>query len=528
MPFDLIVVGGGHNGLVCAAYAAGAGLSVAVVERHERVGGAAFTEEFHPGFRNSAASYTVSLLEPSIIRDLDLVRYGLRIVPRPLENFVPALAGRGLELPGDASERYTSIAQLSRRDADAYGRYTAQLNAIIRLVQPFFLEAPVEPGASFSEWLRAFAVAGRSLGYGPRSLVQTLKFFFNSAGHRLDNYFETDLLKGALGFDSIVGHFASPYTKGSGYLLLHHALGEIDGRRGAWGHAIGGMGAISDALAQAAVARGVQLRTSEPVERIVPSADGFAVETGTGVLSSRLVAGAIHPRRLFLDLLAGADLTPEFRGRMENWRSESASFRINVALSELPDFHCLPGKVTSRHHGAGILITPSLPYLDRAYRTANETGMSDAPVVELVIPSVIDDSLAPANAHVASLFCQHFRYALPDGLSWDKAKDDAIDRVLATVDDYAPNFRRAVLGLRAYSPVDLEHRFGLVGGDIFHGAMVAGQLYRQRPARGYARYRTPVPNLYLCGSGAHPGGGVSGLPGHNAAHAIIEDWRAAP
>jgi len=525
MRFDLIVVGGGHNGLVCATYAAGAGLSVAVVERHKRVGGAAFTEEFFPGFRNSAASYTVSLLEPSIIRDLDLVHYGLRIVPRLLENFVPSLTGRGLELPGDPSERHASIAQHSRRDADTYGRYTAQLDAIIRLVRPLFLEAPVEPGASLSELLRAFAVAGRSLGYGPRSLVQTLRLLLNSAGHRLDATFETDLLKGALGFDSIVGHFASPYTKGSGYLLLHHALGEIDGRRGAWGHAIGGMGAISDALALSAKARGVQVRTGEPVERIVRSTDGFTVETSAGVLSSRFVAGAIHPRRLFLDLLSGAELTPQFRRRMETWRSESASFRINVALSELPDFRCLPGSVVSRHHGSGILITPSLPYLDRAYRTAREAGLSEAPVVELVIPSVIDDSLAPANAHVASLFCQHFRYALPDGLSWDEARDDAIDRILTTVDDYAPNFCRAVLGLRAYSPVDLEHRFGLVGGDIFHGAMIVSQLYRDRPARGYARYRTPVPNLYLCASGAHPGGGVSGLPGHNAARAIIQDWR---
>jgi phytoene dehydrogenase-like protein len=525
MQFDLIVVGGGHNGLVCAAYAAEAGMSVCVVERNEQVGGAAVTEEFHPGFRNSAASYTVSLLEPAIIDGLELGRHGLRIVPRPLDNFVPGLDGPGLELPGDSIERCRAIAAFSRRDAEAYPRFARTLDAIIRLIRPLFVEAPIEPMANRRELLRSLAVAGRSLGAGTRALAGTLDLFRSSAGRWLDRYFETDMLKGALGFDSIVGQLASPYSNGSGYLLLHHALGQVGGRRGAWGHAVGGMGAISDALARAAAARGVEIRTATSVERNKREGDGFAVDSPAGTLTSRLVAGAVHPRRLFLELLDGAELPVDFRRRIESWRSESASFRINVALSELPDFRCLPGTSPQRHHGAGILITPSLAYLDRASATAVATGMSAEPVVELVIPSVVDTTLAPPGCHVASLFCQHFRYVLPAGSGWDAAaRDTAVDRIVATIDRYASNFKRSIIGQSASSPVDLERRFGLVGGDIFHGAMVPGQLYRNRPAKGFARYRTPVRNLYLCASGAHPGGGVSGVPGRNAAAAIIADW----
>ncbi|MGD8340855.1 MAG: NAD(P)/FAD-dependent oxidoreductase [Gammaproteobacteria bacterium] len=527
MSFDLIVVGGGHNGLVCAAYAADAGLKVAVVERHDRVGGAAITEEFHPGFRNSAASYTVSLLDPGIGRDLGLRRHGLEIRTRPLDNFVPALEGPGLKLPSGRKERYAELAGFSPRDADAYERFAAELDRVIGLVRPLLARAPVDPLAGPREVARTLALAGRSLAHGPRAIRSAIDLFRRSAGHWLDSCFETDLLKGALGFDSIVGHFASPYTKGSAYLLLHHAFGEVDGRRGAWGHAVGGMGAISDALARAAIERGVEIRTGEPVEQISREAAGFSVVTANGVIESRAVAGAVHPQHLFLELLRGADLPTGFRQRIESWHSESASFRMNVALSELPDFRCLPGTAASAHHGAGILIAPSLSYLDRAHQDALGTGMSAEPVIELVIPSVIDDTLAPPGRHVASLFCQHFRYDLPDGQSWRAARDLAVTRILDTVDEYAPNFKRSILGASALSPIDLERRFGLVGGDIFHGAMTRDQLYHRRPATRYARYRSPVPDLYLCGSGAHPGGGVSGLPGRNAARAILEDAGAA-
>lgn len=528
MRFDLIVIGGGHNGLVCAALAAESGLSVGVIERNDQVGGAAVTEEFLPGFRNSAASYTVSLLDAGIVDGLGLRRHGLTIVPRPVDNFVPGNDGPGLFLPNDARERHDAIAAHSPADARAYRRFSGELSRVADVLRPLLAAAPIEPMLSFAEFKRSAGVVGRMLAGGPRSLAAFRRLFRRSAGAWLDEYFETDLLKGALGFDSIVGHFASPYSQGSAYLLLHHCLGQVDGRRGAWGHAIGGMGAISDALAAAAVERGVEIRTGESVERIRSQRDGFVVETSTGVHECRAAAGAIHPERLFLELLDGVDLPDPFRRRLLSWKSESASFRINVALGELPDFSCLPGTKVAPHHGAGILIAPSLTYLDQAFRTASASGISERPVIELVIPSVIDDTLAPPGRHVASLFCQHFRYDLPGGLSWEDMRDSVADRIVRTVDDYAPNFSKQVIGLRASSPVDLERRFGLVGGDIFHGAMTRDQLYERRPAKGFARYRTPVPNLYLCASGAHPGGGVSGLPGRNAARAIVEDWSNRP
>jgi phytoene dehydrogenase-like protein len=523
MQFDLIVVGGGHNGLVCAACAARAGLSVLVTEKHERVGGAAFTEEFWPGFRNSAASYTVSLLDPVIMRELDLASHGLRIVPRPLENFVPSLDGPGLALPADADERLAEIARFSQADAGAYAGYTRELAAVVRLLRPLFRATPIDPLTSLADVLPALTEAARALAAGPATLKAASRLLRQSAGERLDGIFESDLLKGALGFDSVVGHFASPYQQGTAYLLLHHAFGEIQGRAGAWGHAIGGMGSIADAIARSATESGAIIRTGEPVASIRPVPGGFEVESPSGVFTARRVAGAIHPQRLFIDLLRDAEIPHFFEERIRGWRSESASFRINVALSELPDFTSLPGRKAARHHGAGILLTPSLAWMDRAYEDAVATGLAERPIVELVIPSVIDDSLAPPGAHVASLFCQHFRYTLPGGRHWDDQRDAAVERIVATVTEFAPNFSLSVIGLKAYSPLDLERRFGLVGGDIFHGAMIRGQLYHQRPARGFARYRTPVAGLYLCGSGAHPGGGVSGLPGRNAAAAILAD-----
>lgn len=523
--FDVIVVGGGHNGLVCAAYLARAGLEVCVLERHARLGGAAVTEEFHPGFRNSVASYTVSLLQPSVIADLALARHGLRIVPRRIDNFVPSQDGPGLELPGERAARLAAIARHSALDAARYPAFAAELEAITDWVRPLMLEAPVDPMRGAAEWRRGLAHLARLKGLSLRELRAGYDLVRGSAGAWLDRHFETGLLKGAVGFDSVVGHFVSPYQAGSGYLLLHHALGEVNGVRGGWGHAIGGMGAISDALVAAAREAGATLEVDCPVERIVPESGRFAVTAGARTRTATRVVSAVHPATLYLGLLDATAVPAGLAARMRRWRSESASLRINVALSELPDFRCLPGLRPAPHHTAGILITPSLAYLERAYADALAAGMARAPIVELVIPSTLDDTLAPSGAHVASLFCQHFRYALPDGRDWAAAKDAAVACVLDTVDAYAPNFKRAVLAVDAYTPVDLERRFGLVGGDIFHGAMSRDQLYGRRPARRYAQYRGPVDGLYMCASGSHPGGGVSGAPGHNAAAAVLADLR---
>lgn len=524
--FDVVVIGGGHNGLVCAAYLGAANLSVCVLERHETVGGAAVTEEFHPGFRNSMASYTVSLLRRRIIEDLGLAEHGLSIVPRPLANFVPSLVGRGLKLPRERAAIQAALAEHSPRDAERYPGFATELGAVTRLFRSLWFEAPVDPTGGWRERLRMAARVPRLARLGRRGTAALWDLLAGSAGHWLDRWFETDLLKGGLGFDAIVGRFASPYQGGSGYLLLHHALGEVDGVEGAWGHAIGGMGAISAALEAAARRRGVAIRCGDPALHVAADARGCTVETASGPIRARAVAAAVHPQLLFERLLDPSVLPDVFRERIRAWRSESASFRANVALSELPDFRCLPGRRPAEHHAAGILIAPGLGYLDAAYLDARRRGFSPAPVVELVIPSMLDATLAPTGAHVASLFCQHFRRHLPDDAPWAEHRQAALDTVIDTVTAYAPNFRASILGAQAYTPEDLESRFALVGGDIFHGALDPDQIYWARPAWGYARYRTPVPRVYLCGSGAHPGGGVSGAPGHNAAAAIRRDLRS--
>lgn len=521
--YDVAVVGGGHNGLVCAAYLAAAKLRVAVLEKHAHVGGAAVTEEFHPGFRNSMASYTVSLLQRRIIEDLDLAAHGLTLVPRPLANFVAARDGKGLAFHRELPRMQGAIAEHSPRDAERYPRFVAELGRVTKLFRSLLLEAPIDPTGGWREHARALARLPRLGVLGSGGIRTLWDLLAGSAGDWLDRCFELDALKGGFGFDAIVGHFASPYHPGSGYLLLHHALGEVNGIEGAWGHAIGGMGAISTAIAAAAKDRGVEIFCDCVVSRIDARVDGCDIETSLGPVHANAVAGAVHPRLLFEELLPPDRLPEDFRERLRHWRSESASFRANLALSELPDFTCLPGRAPAAHHTAGILITPGLDYLDAAYVDARRDGFSAAPVVELLVPSTIDPSLAPPGAHVASLFCQHFRRHLPGDVRWADAKQTALDRVIDTVTEYAPNFRRSIVAAQAYTPEELETRFGLVGGDIFHGALTLDQLYWARPAWGYAQYRTPLPRVYLCGSGAHPGGGVSGAPGYNAAQAMLRD-----
>lgn len=375
------------------------------------------------------------------------------------------------------------------------------------------------------EWLRALARLPRFRELaGPKRLRAFRRVMFGSAGDWLDRWFDGDLLKGGLGFDSVVGHYASPYAPGSGYLLLHHALGEVNGAQGAWGHAMGGMGAITQAMAGAARAAGVDIRLEERVDRITSVESGLEVQAESGAaFAARAVAGAIHPQVLFTRLIAADELPEAFSKRLREWRSESATFRMNVALSELPEFACLPGRGASVHHGSGILISPSLGYLDRAYADACEGGTSPDPVIEVLIPSTLDATLAPPGCHVASLFCQHFQRYLPEGSLWSDKREGVVEAIIDTVSRYLPNFRRSIVAVQALSPEDLERRFGLIGGDIFHGQMTLDQLYGARPARGYAQYRTPVPGVYLCASGAHPGGGVTGAPGYNAAQVMLRD-----
>ncbi len=527
---DAVIIGGGHNGLVCAAYLAMAGRKVVVLERRGVVGGAAVTEEFHPGFRNSVASYTVSLLNPKVIADLRLAEHGLRIVERRIANFLPLDDGRYLKVGGGRTRE--EVAKFSARDAERLDAYAARLEAVADVLRALALETPpnvVEghPFAAISELIKSGRIANRLRHLGIDLQRELLDLFTNSAGAYLDGWFESDPIKAAYGWDGVVGNYASPYTPGSAYVLLHHCFGEVNGKKGVWGHAIGGMGAITQAMATSAAAHGADIRVDAAVrEVIVEQGRAVGVVTGKGeAIRARAVISNLNPKLLYGSLIDRTALPAAFAERIAKWRCGSGTFRMNVALSELPDFSCLPGCALAEHHTAGIIIAPSLAYMEQAYFDARTFGWSKKPIVEVVISSTLDDTLAPKGQHVASLFCQHVAPELPDGSSWDVHRETVADLMIDTVDRYAPNFKRSVLGRQIFSPLDLERTFGLVGGDIFHGALDMGQMFSARPMLGHADYRGPLPGLYMCGSGTHPGGGVTGLPGHNAAREILRDLK---
>jgi phytoene dehydrogenase-like protein len=527
---DALIIGGGHNGLVCAAYLAAAGLKVTVLEARGVVGGAAVTEEFHPGFRNSVAAYTVSLLNPKVIRDLELAKFGLRVVERGLANFLPTDDGRYLKIGG--GKTHAEVAKFSAADAGNLDAYAHKLDAIADVLRDLVLETP--PNVVSGDWrtalpelLHAARLGGRlrKLDMGMRR--ELLGLFAKSAGDYLDGWFESAPIKAVYGFDGIVGNYASPYTPGSAYVLLHHVFGEVNGKKGAWGHAVGGMGAITQAMARSAGARGVDIHVATPVAQVIVEggrAVGVVTQAGETFRAAAVISN-LNPKLLYSKLIAPSHLPQEFQERIAQWRCGSGTFRMNVALSELPDFSCLPGKELAEHHTAGIILAPTLAYMERAYFDARLQGWSKQPIVELVIPSTIDDTLAPRGQHVASLFCQHVAPQLPNGESWDMHRDTVADLMIDTVNSYAPNFKAAVLGRQIMSPLDLERTFGLVGGDIFHGALSLDQMFSARPMLGHGNYRGPLSGLYMCGAGTHPGGGVTGAPGHNAAREILLDFK---
>jgi len=525
--YDVAIIGAGHNGLTCAAYLAGAGLRVIVLEKNAVVGGAAVTEEFHPGFRNSVAAYAVSLLNPVVIADLELERHGLTIIERPVANFWPVGERRYLLMPYGLANRRRAVAAFSARDAERLPDYDASLERAAAFLRRLALSAPPNVGGGILELINGAALGRRLMGLTLADKRLLLDLFTKSAADYLDAWFESEVVKGALAFDAIVGAYASPHTPGTAYVLLHHCFGEVNGKVGVWGHAVGGMGAISRAMADAAQTRGAAVRLQAPVASLTVhggKASGVRLASGERI-AARAVAANVAPKLLFRDLVPEGVVEPELVSRFTGLKSGSGTFRMNVALAELPDFRCRPGKEPQDHHGSGIVIGPTIDYLDRAYVDARRYGWSKEPVVEMLIPSVLDATLAPAGKHVASLFVQHVAPHLPDGRSWDDAREEFADLVIDTVDAHAPNFRASVLARQVLSPLDLERRFGLPDGDIFHGQLTLDQLFSARPVLGHADYRMPVPGLYLCGAGAHPGGGITGLPGRNAARAIIRDFK---
>jgi phytoene dehydrogenase-like protein len=513
MRFDAIVVGAGHNGLACACYLARGGLTVKVLERRGVVGGAAVTEEFHPGFRNSVAAYTVSLLQPKVIDELRLRSHGLRIVERPVANFLPL--EDGYLMVGGGADTLAQVARFSRRDAERLPAYWATLERVGDVLRELVLRCPPNVGGGVHDLLRAVAAGRLFRRLDMEARRDLLAFFTRSAADLLEGWFESEPIKAVYGFDAVVGNYASPWHPGSGYVLLHHVFGEVNGKRGAWGHAIGGMGAITQALAAEARRLGVEIECDAPVARI--SAGKVWLKNGRE-LQARAVVANVNPKLLYLQLIDRGELPAEFVARMARYKCASGTFRMNVALSQLPRFACLPEP--GPHHGAGIIMAPSLAYMDQAYVDARARGLAERPIVEMVIQSTLDDSLAPPGAHVASLFCQHFA---PEA-DWAARKDEAVRRIFDVIESHAPGFRASVLGHSALSPADLEREFGLVGGDIFHGALSLDQLWSARPLLGYADYRGPLKGLYLCGSGAHPGGGVTGAPGRNCAREVLRDF----
>ncbi|RBP53191.1 phytoene desaturase family protein [Arenicella xantha] len=520
--WDVIIIGGGHNGLTCAYYLAKQGLKTCVLERSNMVGGAAITEEFHPGFRNSVASYTVSLLQPKVIQDMELERHGLEVILRKIDNFLPTendhlLAGRN-----GITER--EIERLSPHDARQYPKYQHALTEIVDCIRQFLLVAPPNADGGLADLLALLKLGHISGKLSLETQRNLLDFFTKSAGDILDFYFENETVKALFGFDAVVGHFASPYEPGSAYVLLHHVFGEAAGVREAWGHAIGGMGAITQAMQRACEEQGVHIETASPVHEVtVVEGAAVGVRTDNAIHLAPRIASSVHPKLLFQQLLDSSTLDADFQQRVASYQSHSGTFRMNVALRELPTFTQAPNNPD--YLTSGIIMAPSLAYMDQAWSTARRDGWSQQPIIEMLIPSTLDNSLAPVDQHVASLFCQQFSYTLPDGRSWDLERDVAADHIINCVEQFAPGFKASVLGRQVLSPLDLERKFGLIGGDIFHGKMTLDQLFSARPVLGHGAYRSPIKGLYMCGSGTHPGGGVTGAPGHNAAQQILRDRR---
>ncbi len=522
-PPDALIIGGGHNGLVCAFYLARAGMKVRILEARGVIGGAAVTEAFHPGFRNSTASYTVSLLQPKIIADMELVKRGYRVIERPRSNFLPLGGGEYLLVGGSLAATQQEIARFSKTDAARLPEYYDMLESAADILRDLALEIPPNAGDRSRSLLKGIRTARRFARLSILKQHEIIKLFTLSARELLDQWFESAPIKAAFGFDAIVGNYASPDTPGSAYVLLHHVFGEVNGKQGQWGHVIGGMGRITQLMADACKEVGVEISLDTPVKKLLVengAAIGVCTSGGEQIHAAKIIAN-VGPKLLYDRLINPADLPSDFRTMIAGYHCGSGSFRMNLALEALPEFTDLPGH--GDHLKSGIIMAPSLDYMDRAYQDARRYGWSHRPVVEMLIPSLVDDSLAPPGRHVASLFCQQFAPQLPNGRSWDDERDAAVESILGVVEKHAPGFRKLIVGQMALTPLDLERKFGLVGGDIFHGRMSLDQLWAARPVIGAANYKGPLKGLYMCGSGTHPGGGVTGAPGHNAANSILQE-----
>ncbi len=521
--YDVVIAGGGHNGLVTAAYLARAGRKVLVLERRELVGGCAVTEEIWPGYRVSTAAYLSSLMQERIVRELELERHGYRVDAKDPAFFSVFPDDRYLFMWQDGQKTLDEVAKFSKHDAQVYPAYEAHLEKLAGVVESLLLTIPPEfPPAGIGDFLDYLKLAGRLRKLGRKEMTGLVNIFTKSAADFLDDWFESPEVKVTLATDGVIGANGGPRSPGTAYILLHHVMGGVEGKRGLWGFVRGGMGAISNAIADSARSRGVEIRTGATVEKIVVTngaVRGVVLEGGEEI-EAATVASNLDPKLTFLKLVGERELDPDFAKSIHNYRCEGTSCKINLALDGLPDFRALPG-APSPQHRATMHICPSIEYVERAWDDAKYGQPSRSPMLEMTVPTMYDPSLAPEGKHIMGIFLQYAPYTLRDA-TWDELREPFADRVIEIIENYAPGFRQHILHRQVLTPLDLERRFGITGGNIFHGEMSVDQMFVLRPVAGSARYQTPVRGLFLCGSGTHPGGGVMGAPGFNAARAMLK------
>ena len=515
--YDVIIIGGGHNGLVTAAYLARAGRKVLVLERRELIGGCSVTEELWPGYRVSTAAYLTSLMQERIVRELELERHGYQVDAKDPAFFSAFPDGRHFFMWQDHAKTVAEIAKFSKHDAEVYPAYEDQIERISRVVEQLLLSTPPHFPPRALDIVDYLRLAGRMQGLGAKDLVALVKIFTQSAAEFLDEWFESPEVKVTLATDGVIGANGGPRSPGTAYILLHHCMGGVAGHRGLWGFVRGGMGAVSNSIASSARAHGATIRTNAPVSKILVRsgrAYGVVLEGGEEI-ESRAVASNADPKVTFLRLCEPRDLDPDFVSAIRAFRIEGTSCKINLALNGLPEFKSYPG-APGPHHRATMHICPNIEYVERAWDDAKYGRPSERPLLEMTIPTMYDPGLAPSGKHIMGIFLQYAPYTLRDA-TWDELREPFGDRVISLIEEYAPNIRSIIEHRQVLSPFDLERRFGITGGNIFHGEMSLDQMFVMRPVAGWARYRTPIAGLFLCGSGAHPGGGVMGAPGYNCA-----------
>ncbi len=522
--YDAIVIGGGHNGLVTACYLARAKKSVLILERRYIVGGACVSEETFPGYKVSTAAYVNSLFRPEIVRDLQLHSYGFEAIERSPASFSPFLDGRYLMLGRDRASDVAEIGKFSKKDAEAYPRYEAMLERVAEVIEPTLIQIPpnvMKPGLTDLLNMGKLGLAMHKMGPGMNEAIEILT---GAARPILDRWFESEELKGTIATDAIIGAFMAPSMPGTAYVLFHHVMGETNGKKGVWAYMRGGMGGLTQALARAAKDLGVEIRTEAEVAKILTkngTATGVALASGEE-FKARQVASCVDMHLTFEKFLDPQTLPEAFRSAVSRIAYDSASVKINVAIDRLPSFTAMPGHEAGPQHHGTVHMCPDQDFIERAFDDAKYGYPSKNPVVEMCLPSSLDNTVAPPGKHLASMFVQYAPYKLKDGPWTDAIKNEFADRCFDIVEQYAPGFKSSVIDRQILSPVDIEEKFGMTGGNIFQGTMPLHNLYMFRPVPGYANYRTPVRNLFMCGSAAHPGGGVMGAPGWNAAREMLK------